>query len=167
MVRVPLVAAVLLSGLCVIPACQGEPACTAVGADCGLVLEIRDAAGQRVPEGTYVVTIDGDGTTAELTCTVADDVRCGNDEVGDSGATGVSLGETDLLIDQVYPTFTLSLSRFEGSDHLGPETLAVTVRRDGAVVGSADVMPSYDVSEPWGDQCGECSRATVDLILEP
>lgn len=137
---------ILTSLLLALPAiaasCDGVgTACTEIGCDDGITLTVSPASG--LIAGVYSVSVSGTGESTSCSLTV-------------DNAAQVTDTTCDL-IDNTAGSFTVVL-------HSSPETLTITIDRDGTELGKEDITPSYTTVQPNGPECEPtCHQADVSM----
>jgi hypothetical protein len=132
------------------------PACTQIGCQDGLVVQVRPA--EAWPHGEYRYDIEHDG--ARVVCT---------------GTLPLPpCARRAMRCDAAQPTIVESGCALEPTAHAfgdmmfstTPAEVAAVVRHDGKTVGSARWRPVYHRSQPNGPGCEPvCTNATVEVTL--
>ena len=143
-------------------------ACTLIGCDNGLKVQLRPLTGWPAGEYRFRVQVDGTDVTCHGTiplaaCTEsprskqASSVRCDPEGVVRIVESGCAL-PTDA---QGFPEI-----RFDPG--LRPRTVEIAITRNGQIVGGTSLMPSFQRFHPNGPDCPpacEVARAVLDLDL--
>ncbi|MFT4975728.1 MAG: hypothetical protein ACI8S6_001621 [Myxococcota bacterium] len=131
-----------MMALWLLAAC-GEPNCEGLYAP-SLLLVRLDASSW--PDGDYTVSLLDADTFDELTCTAT--LPAGTSECDDEQST---IKIIDGALTQVEAWgFT-------------PDTVTVTVDRDGETLWLGDVDPVYEEDEPAGEECGTRRVGAIDV----
>lgn len=146
--------------------------CDSVGCPSGFDLEIVAASG--LPEGTFELTLDVEGSEAAITCTIGDLAEpsaCTVDEatVFDIRAAAVEADGRMIITVNVVDT---SESDANFLAYRGPDAVAVSVMYEGQPVGSDSYQPTYDRTDHRGSpSCGYCDEQVeperLDLLIGP
>jgi hypothetical protein len=144
---------------------QGSPlspppaACTQIGCDEGLVVELRPASGW--PEGEYRFEIRADGAettcrgTLPLTSCSKPNVTCDVGGVAQIAESGCAM-----------PASTHSFPGIRFDPKLRPRRVEITIGLDDRIVGEARFSPSFRRIQPNGPQCPPvCDVATAVVEL--
>ncbi|NVB82323.1 MAG: hypothetical protein HOV81_28340 [Kofleriaceae bacterium] len=151
-------ASVLLAGGC------ADRLCNDIGVDYGLILALEHGANA----GAYQVqfsaenrmllvdySIDGDG---QPTCVEGCRDEAEPLSIQPPGGFGFSLLRP--------PGMSLVLNvRRDTAPKWGPDAFHLAIYRDQVLVHDRDYQVTYDVSEPWGEGCGEDVVATIPVDL--
>src|SRR5262245_33666784 len=132
-----------------------EPmACTAMGCEDGFTIQFS----ARQP-GAYTFDIAADATV--ISCTAVLPLPpCGTPATQCSNAL-VFIGESGCALSDADQ----SLENLTFMD-VHPETVTVTVHRDGAEIASQTFTPAYQRVAPNGEECGPiCHQASATLTL--
>lgn len=141
---------ILASALIALPAvaasCDGlGTACTEIGCDDGITLTVTSASGLTAGVYSISIAISGQGESASCTVTV-------------NSAAQVTDTTCDL-VDNTASSFTVVL-------HTAPETLTLTLDRDGTELGKQDFMPAYKAFQPNGPDCEPtCFQADASMQI--
>jgi len=153
------VAILALAGAC-------EPnTCTAAGCGPLLSFTIEGPGGVALPEASYDITVDLDGSVHTITCSTVG---------GNVPACGNAVGEGPLRLsgDLVINRGTLDFTVYEDDpSDLTIAQVSVMVTSDGATVADEDWAPVYETHTPNfnqdGEPCGgDCTNATESLAIE-
>jgi hypothetical protein len=145
-------------------ACSSElnpsRACTLIGCDDGLTVELEPKSGW--PAGTYQFTIDADAT--RVTCRGALPLAsCANAPALTCDTTGVvSISESGCALAaaaQGFPQITFARA-------LRPKRVVVAITRDDALVARAELLPEFKTSTPNGPGCPPtCTQARAQVTV--
>ena len=139
-----------------VPGC-GLQSCTDVG--CGPALSVEFVGGQW-EAGEYEITVVADGVTTTCTATLP----------LTSCESAVSCDRPDRGFWVMHSGCALEPAeqRLDGLEWTGegPAQVSVEVRRDGALLSTESVAPSYRTSYPNGEECGPaCQHADQTLTV--
>ncbi|MEM7153787.1 MAG: hypothetical protein AAF799_13145 [Myxococcota bacterium] len=134
-----------------------EPyACTLIGCDSTLIVNVAGPGGADLADGTFEVAFDLDGETYGTTCAYGPDNEFSCEEVEGEGRfdvwTSTRGGTFDL---QVYST-----------SEEAPTTYDIEIFSGDALVLEHSATPDYEVSEPNGEGCGTCQFAREELTID-
>jgi hypothetical protein len=146
--------------------------CNSVGCPSGFDLEIVAASG--LPDGTFELDLDVEGSEVAITCTIGDLMgpsACTIDE-----ATNFDLRAAAVEADGAM-TITVNVVDTSESDenflaYRGPNDVAVSAMYEGQPVGSDSYQPTYDRSDHRGSpECGYCDEqaepAQLEIMIAP
>lgn len=132
--------------------------CTDVGCDAGFALVATPAEATAIPDGTYTVSLEVEGTQYTATCIipVATPAECDVDPVDGAHAiyvepAGDGPSYFDIRVWQNMPTGSKGSKR-------GPTSIDVSVALDAEVIGAEEFAPTYVHDATfWGNEsCGYC-----------
>jgi hypothetical protein len=122
-------------------------ACTLIGCEDGLKVEIRPSSGW--PAGEYRFQIQADGVEVTCvgslplpSCTDSPNVTCDPKGLVQIVESGCALPADS----QAFPGLWFD-------PKLRPNKVAISISRDGQVVGEADIAPSFQRVQPNGPEC--------------
>ncbi|MGH9461637.1 MAG: hypothetical protein ACRD1X_10505 [Vicinamibacteria bacterium] len=135
-------------------------ACTQIGCENGLNVELRPASGW--PAGEYQFQIQADGVAVTCrgslplaNCSAPRNVTCDIEGLVQVVESGCALPANA----QAFPGL-----RFDAK--LRPSKLAISITRDGRLVGEADIVPSFQTVQPNGPVCPptcDVAHAVLDV----
>jgi hypothetical protein len=130
-------------------------ACTEIGCSNGLSLSFTKATTPWEP-GMYQVDIDADGK--KITCTTKLPLTASDPAPSSCTDANVLLGVSGSAL----PAAQQSLSELQFNT--APAHVTVTVTRDGAVIGTKDLTPTYKKSQPNGPDCEPTCNSASDTL---
>lgn len=159
--RLPLSVASLALALALASiSCSSEPrACTAIGCESGLRVQLEPTGGW--PEGRYRFEIDADG--AHATCTGSIPLpACGTSALACDRTDGFQIIESGCALAPSGQSFPVI--RFDAK--LRPKTVTIGVLRNDASVGRMQFAPRFETVQPNGEGCEPvCEQASATLQL--
>ena len=128
--------------------------CTEIGCVDGFDLPFSPALST---QGAYTITVVADGATITCSGTLPlpsdGSFPCDADDVG-VGTSGSALSEDQHEVTSLF--FTSS-----------PTEVSVSIDRDGSTVAEGDFSPTYEISQPNGEDCPPtCSYANETLQVD-
>jgi len=129
--------------------------CTEIGCANGLNISLQKTSGSWEP-GMYSVEIDADGK--KITCTTQIPLSGSNPSSCDDAAVLLGVSGSALPASE----HGLSDLIFQST----PKQVSVTVSRDGAMLATKDLTPTYKKSQPNGPDCEPiCNQASGSLAV--
>lgn len=145
-----LTAAALLSTGC-------EPhACTLIGCDTSLILNVAGPEGADLANGTFEVVLELDDEPYSTVCAYGPDNQFFCEDV--EGSTTFDVG-TSIR----GGTFDLQIYAWNGE---APTSYDIEVYSGDALVLEQSGTPDYEISEPNGEGCGTCQFAREELTID-
>lgn len=143
-------------------------ACTMIGCDDGLRLELRPPSGW--PAGEYRFDVQMDG--ADVTCRGSIPLPECTDSRGSAPAPSVRCHPEGVVrITEsgcALPAGAQGFPELSFDPKLRPRNVEITITRNGQIVGGANLRPSFQRVRPNGPDCPpacEMARAVLDLDL--
>ena len=126
--------------------CSDE--CNDLGCGASLIVELAPES-EAFEDGEYEVTLELPGLEPTA-CTFT---------IEGGAASALECAGDEYLRESELPRYMLVFSYEQ------PETLTVTVRRDGTELVTADFSPEYEALEPGAKACGVCSAGQVSVTF--